>query len=269
MRIAVISDIHGNRPAFEAVEADIARLGVDATINLGDLVSGPVDPAGTLDLLIERNLPTIIGNHDRYLMERPAAKLDKVDRFVAGQLTAAHFAYLRGLPETSEVARRGLHVPRLTQLRCRAMARQLVDRPQHHHARRGTRCWPRPKASISRPALRPHPHRPHRPAPRRSADRQSAAPSASSSSTARPTPATRCSSAATAGGPPPSGRWPMIGTRRRSWRSTTAFRPGPKPSPPAGSAPTGCSERRRLQPHVEPEDRNCGKHRALGDPPPR
>ena len=34
MRIAVISDIHGNRPALEAVEADIARLGVDATINL-------------------------------------------------------------------------------------------------------------------------------------------------------------------------------------------------------------------------------------------
>lgn len=104
MRIAVISDIHGNRPAFEAVEADIAALGVDATINLGDLVSGPVDPVGTMELLIERNLPTIIGNHDRYLMERPAEKLDKVDSFVAARLAGPHLAYLRGLPRTSEVA---------------------------------------------------------------------------------------------------------------------------------------------------------------------
>ena len=104
MRIAVISDIHGNRQAFEAVEADIAQLGVDATINLGDLVSGPVDPVGTLDLLMERALPTIIGNHDRYLMERPAEKLDRVDSFVAGKLKKKHFDYLRSLPKTSEIA---------------------------------------------------------------------------------------------------------------------------------------------------------------------
>ncbi len=104
MRIAVISDIHGNRPAGEAVEADIAALGVDTTINLGDLVSGPVDPVGTIEALIERDLPTIIGNHDRYLMERPIERLDSVDRFVASRLGATHFDYLRGLPKTSDVA---------------------------------------------------------------------------------------------------------------------------------------------------------------------
>ncbi len=104
MRIAVISDIHGNRLALEAVEADIAALGVDATINLGDLVSGPVDPVGTLEALMARNLPTIIGNHDRYLLKRPAEKLDSVDRFVASKLGTAHVDYLRSLPATSEVA---------------------------------------------------------------------------------------------------------------------------------------------------------------------
>jgi predicted phosphodiesterase len=104
MRIAVISDIHGNRLALEAVEADIAALGVDATINLGDLVSGPVDPVGTIEALMASDLPTIIGNHDRYLMERPVEKLDSVDRFVASRLNPDHFAYLRGLPKTSEVA---------------------------------------------------------------------------------------------------------------------------------------------------------------------
>ncbi len=104
MRIAVISDIHGNRLALEAVEADIGALGVDATINLGDLVSGPVDPVGTIELLIERDLPTILGNHDRYLLERPPEKLDSVDRFVAAKLRPVHFDYLRGLPKASEVA---------------------------------------------------------------------------------------------------------------------------------------------------------------------
>lgn len=105
MRIAVISDIHGNRHAFEAVGADIALLGVDATLNLGDLVSGPVDPAGTLDLLMERAFPTITGNHDRYLMERPADKLDRVDSFVAGTLKPKHFDYLRSLPKTTDIER--------------------------------------------------------------------------------------------------------------------------------------------------------------------
>jgi predicted phosphodiesterase len=103
MRIAVISDIHGNRHAFEAVEADIAQLGVDATINLGDLVSGPVDPVGTIEMLMERAFPTIIGNHDRYLMERPADKLDRVDGFVAGKLSKKHFDYMRSLPKTTDI----------------------------------------------------------------------------------------------------------------------------------------------------------------------
>lgn len=40
MRIAAISDIHGNLAALQAVLADIARRGVDTTVNLGDIVSG-------------------------------------------------------------------------------------------------------------------------------------------------------------------------------------------------------------------------------------
>jgi predicted phosphodiesterase len=39
MRLAVISDIHGNLPALEAVLADVKYRGVDATVNLGDCVT--------------------------------------------------------------------------------------------------------------------------------------------------------------------------------------------------------------------------------------
>ena len=41
MRIAVISDVHGNRPALEAVLADIDRQRCDSSVNLDDHVAAP------------------------------------------------------------------------------------------------------------------------------------------------------------------------------------------------------------------------------------
>lgn len=103
MRVAVISDIHGNRLALDAVEADIAMHGVDATVNLGDLFAGPVDPVGTADLLIERNYPTVIGNHDRYMLETPDEKIVRIDGHVRDLLSPVHLAYLRSLPKTLDI----------------------------------------------------------------------------------------------------------------------------------------------------------------------
>ena len=45
MRVAVLSDIHGNLPALEAVLHEVARTGADLTVNLGDVLSGPLWPA--------------------------------------------------------------------------------------------------------------------------------------------------------------------------------------------------------------------------------
>jgi predicted phosphodiesterase len=42
MKIAAISDIHGNLGALDAVLADIGRRGVDMVVNLGDILSGPL-----------------------------------------------------------------------------------------------------------------------------------------------------------------------------------------------------------------------------------
>jgi len=103
MRIAVISDVHGNRLALEAVEASIAMVGVDATINLGDLFAGPLDPSGTADLLIERNYPTVRGNHDRYIADGLPPSKAPVDKFVSERLKPVHFDYLRSLPETRDI----------------------------------------------------------------------------------------------------------------------------------------------------------------------
>src|SRR5690554_1385914 len=100
MRLAVLSDVHGNRLALEAVLEDIGRQGVDGTVNLGDLVSGPLDPAGTAQLLMAAALPTVRGNHDRELTARPPAAQDDVDRFARVRLSAPQLAWLAALPAT-------------------------------------------------------------------------------------------------------------------------------------------------------------------------
>lgn len=68
-RFAAIADIHGNRPALEAVLEVIARRGVETTVNLGDDLFGPLDVDGTADLLMRLKLPGVSGNQDRELVE--------------------------------------------------------------------------------------------------------------------------------------------------------------------------------------------------------
>ncbi len=98
MKLAVISDIHGNRLALEAALEDIARQGADACVNLGDLVSGPMEPDKVADILMDAAMPTVRGNHDRVLVE--AAAPGPVDRFAQARLRPGHMAWLAGLPAT-------------------------------------------------------------------------------------------------------------------------------------------------------------------------
>ncbi|MDX1614690.1 MAG: metallophosphoesterase family protein [Candidatus Promineifilaceae bacterium] len=75
MRIAIISDIHGNISALEAVLEDIERRGVKEVVNLGDSLSGPFDARAVADLLMSRGDLTISGNHDRALWDRPRSDM--------------------------------------------------------------------------------------------------------------------------------------------------------------------------------------------------
>lgn len=64
MRIAIISDIHGNLPALDAVLADIQTQTFDALYCLGDLVGYAPFPNEVTARIHEMRIPTIIGNYD-------------------------------------------------------------------------------------------------------------------------------------------------------------------------------------------------------------
>ncbi|HEX9388863.1 MAG TPA: metallophosphoesterase family protein [Anaerolineales bacterium] len=68
MRVAVISDMHGNDIAFEAVEADIQNQKVDQIVCLGDAIQGGPQPAEVLQRLRRLNCPVVIGNADAWLV---------------------------------------------------------------------------------------------------------------------------------------------------------------------------------------------------------
>jgi putative phosphoesterase len=90
MRIAVMSDIHGNLWALDAVLADIARRNVDMTVNLGDILSGPLLPAETAERLMPLALPTIRGNHERQVLEHEPARMGASDRWAHEHIAPAH-----------------------------------------------------------------------------------------------------------------------------------------------------------------------------------
>jgi putative phosphoesterase len=66
-RIAVLSDIHGNLTALEAVIADVRRHSVDRVVHGGDLVSGCSRPAEVIDRIRDIGWPGVVGNTDEML----------------------------------------------------------------------------------------------------------------------------------------------------------------------------------------------------------
>jgi diadenosine tetraphosphatase ApaH/serine/threonine PP2A family protein phosphatase len=69
--IAVVSDIHGNLEALEAVAADIASKKIGAVFCLGDVVGYGPDPRACLDRAMDFDF-TIMGNHDHAVFMEPS-----------------------------------------------------------------------------------------------------------------------------------------------------------------------------------------------------
>jgi diadenosine tetraphosphatase ApaH/serine/threonine PP2A family protein phosphatase len=100
MRLAAIADVHGNHLALEAVIADIRAQDIEDIVNLGDMASGPLDARRTMDALMALDAVHVLGNHDRYLIDRPPEKMGSWDRPAHAQLDAGQLDWLRTVPPT-------------------------------------------------------------------------------------------------------------------------------------------------------------------------
>jgi predicted phosphodiesterase len=108
MKYAIISDIHSNLEALESVLQEIDQIGVDRIICLGDIVGYGANPNECVEIIRERKIESIIGNHDTVA----CGKKEPFDfNFVAKEaalwtrntLTAKNREFLHNLPETREI----------------------------------------------------------------------------------------------------------------------------------------------------------------------
>ena len=69
MRIAIFSDIHGNREALTAIIEDIRNENIDEIICLGDTIGIGPNPKECMDLIINNNIKMVLGNHELYYLK--------------------------------------------------------------------------------------------------------------------------------------------------------------------------------------------------------
>jgi len=111
MRVAVISDVHGNCLALEAVLADLAGEPIDRIVGLGDMIQGGPQPAATVARLRELGCPVVMGNADAWLLtgsatsthERVTEQQLAVREWSLAQLSQADRQFIAGLAPTVEV----------------------------------------------------------------------------------------------------------------------------------------------------------------------
>lgn len=107
MKYAVISDIHANLEAFLSVLSDIDALRPDSVVCLGDIVGYGADPNACVDIIRERNMPSVMGNHDAAASGvtepynfNPAAR--EAALWTRNELSKKNRDFLAALPESIE-----------------------------------------------------------------------------------------------------------------------------------------------------------------------
>jgi predicted phosphodiesterase len=113
MRLAIVSDIHGNRTAFEAVLADLRLTSPDLILHGGDLADGGSSPVEIVDRIHQLGWPGVVGNTDEMLttpeifeefanqtpnLESLWAAVREMAAVTREALGEQRLAWLRGLP---------------------------------------------------------------------------------------------------------------------------------------------------------------------------
>ncbi len=116
-RLGLISDIHGNAVALDAVLADLASEGIDEIVCLGDIAAGGPQPREAIARLRELDCRGVRGNADGWLLEglppgrsNATRRLGELVAWAQTQLAADDLNYLASLPATLSLAAAGLSV---------------------------------------------------------------------------------------------------------------------------------------------------------------
>lgn len=114
--LTIVSDIHGNLTALEAVLSDIAKAGADKFICLGDVASFGPQPRETLRRVQALDCPVVMGNADAAMLEPPPpdtsgpALFTGIERWCAEQLTDADRSFVRTFQTTVGLELGGLAI---------------------------------------------------------------------------------------------------------------------------------------------------------------
>jgi predicted phosphodiesterase len=110
LRIAVISDIHGNRFALDAAISDMRGRSIGRVVCLGDTVQGGPQPRETVRKLREMKIPIVMGNADAWLLsgesdtaEKTSEEQKAVRRWTLSQLPEGDLDFLRTYRPTVEI----------------------------------------------------------------------------------------------------------------------------------------------------------------------
>lgn len=120
MKIAIISDLHANLPALKAVLKDISLFNPDEIYCLGDLTDAAPWHNEVIELIKEKNIPTIMGNHDeriafdlpvyplsKHSLREQEARLEAIN-YTKQSITPVNKEFLAVLPATLKVVWDGL-----------------------------------------------------------------------------------------------------------------------------------------------------------------
>lgn len=102
MRFGIISDIHANIEALTVALEVLEQEGTDQIICLGDVIGYNASPKECLELIIEKQIPTIKGNHERYVVgEIPQgvkSNTIRVAEWTKEQLGESHIEFVENMP---------------------------------------------------------------------------------------------------------------------------------------------------------------------------
>lgn len=96
--LAVLADIHGNIWALESVLADLRRRGITRVVDLGDSLSGPLEPGAAAERLMQEQIESLCGNDDRAIF--PTGKSSPTHEYARRSLTQEQMAWLQSQPAT-------------------------------------------------------------------------------------------------------------------------------------------------------------------------